>query len=191
VDFRKEIIISTAKMLLQEYQRSWADDFTTIKNILAEVFTGLDISIEHVGSTAIPGLAAKPIIDIDIVYYKQKDFEAIKEKLQTIGYYHNGNQGIPNREVFKRNVTTQKHNVLDVITHHLYACPADSEELQRHLLFKDYLLNNEEERTYYQSLKYKIAEEAGQDRKKYAALKEVKAKEFINTIIEKAKANRK
>jgi GrpB-like predicted nucleotidyltransferase (UPF0157 family) len=174
-------------MLIQEYKESWVEDFNEIKKVITEALVNLPVSIEHIGSTAIPQLAAKPIIDIDIVYPENAAFDELKIRLEKIGYYHAGNQGIPDREVFKRDNTAGKHKVLDFIAHHLYACPADSEELQRHILFRDYLIKIDEARVQYQNLKYEIAEEAHQDRKKYAQLKEVKAKEFVNSIIAKAK----
>jgi GrpB-like predicted nucleotidyltransferase (UPF0157 family) len=174
-------------MLIREHKESWAADFNKIKKAIDEAMVNLHVSIQHIGSTSIPQLAAKPIIDIDIVYDKNAAFDEIKIRLAKIGYYCAGNQGIADREVFKRDKTAGKYKVLDFIAHHLYACPADSEELQRHILFRDYLIENEEARVQYQNLKYEIAAEANQDRKKYAQLKEVKAKEFINSIIAKAK----
>lgn len=173
-------------MLIQEYKETWVEDFKAIKSVFNDAFTNLNISIEHIGSTSVPKLAAKPIIDIDIVYGNDMSFETIKRGLEKIGYYHNGNQGIINREVFKRKNWWSKHQILDKITHHLYACPVDSEELQRHITLRNYLIANETARTEYQKLKYEIAEAANQDKKQYAALKEVKARAFINNIIEKA-----
>jgi GrpB-like predicted nucleotidyltransferase (UPF0157 family) len=55
-------------MLIREYATNWVFDFQTIKTILQEVLQHLHVTVEHVGSTAIPGLSAKPIIDIDIVF---------------------------------------------------------------------------------------------------------------------------
>jgi GrpB-like predicted nucleotidyltransferase (UPF0157 family) len=110
----------------------------------------------------------------------------IIKRLQTLGYYHNGNQGIPQREVFKRDNSTRKHDVLDSITHHLYVCPRESEALKKHILFRDYLIANEKARKGYQELKYALEKEANYDRKKYAELKEAKATGFINHIVEKA-----
>ncbi len=173
-------------MLLQEYKKKWMDDFHAIQKLLWATLVGLPVSIEHIGSTSVPGLAAKPIIDIDIIIREHLPFDIIQTRLTTIGYRHHGNQGIPGREVFKRAASADVHQVLDGVAHHLYVCPANSEELQRHLLFRDYLLAHEEARVQYQYLKYEIAEEADQDRKKYAALKEVKATAFINSILEKA-----
>lgn len=176
-------------MLLQEYKAGWIEDFTTIKKVLTTALLHLNVSIEHVGSTSVPALAAKPIIDIDIVFDTPAAFDEIKISLEKTGYYHNGNQGVPGREVFKRSKAAGAHKVLDAIAHHLYVCPADSEELQNHMLFRDYLIANEEARVQYQTLKYEIAEEAKQDRKKYAQLKEAKAREFVTTIIKKAKGD--
>ncbi len=174
-------------MLIQEYKRSWIQDFNAISKVLNESLIHLKVAIEHVGSTAIPELAAKPIIDIDIVFGKQVAFEDIQRILEKIGYYHNGNQGIPNREVFKRGKTAAHHGILDAIEHHLYVCPGDSVELENHILLRDYLIAHEEARMQYQHLKFELAAEANQDRKKYAQLKEVRARHFINTIVEKAK----
>ena len=178
-------------MLIQAYQNSWVKDFNDISKVIHEALIGLKVSIEHIGSTAIPNLAAKPIIDIDVVYDKNSDIDIIKRRLENIGYYHNGNQGIPNRDVFKRLKMSDKHAVLDVIVHHLYVCSKDSEELQKHILFRDYLIAHEKARIQYQNLKFAIAEEAHQDRKKYAELKEVKARKFIMGIIEKAKRDKR
>jgi GrpB-like predicted nucleotidyltransferase (UPF0157 family) len=176
-------------MLIQAYKESWAEDFNKIKQQLNHAFGNLNITIEHIGSTSVPQLAAKPIIDIDLVY-ENIAFEEIKIRLENIGYFHNGNQGIPNREVFKRAKNATINEVLDVVLHHLYVCPIDSEELEKHLLFRDYLRANEEAKIQYQQRKYNIAEEANQDKKKYAFLKEEKAVNFINDILEKAKINK-
>jgi GrpB-like predicted nucleotidyltransferase (UPF0157 family) len=173
-------------MLIQEYNPQWAANFQAIQKLLRVALVDLPVSIEHIGSTAIPGLAAKPIIDIDIVLQEQTAFDIIKNWLATIGYKHHGNQGIPGREVFKRAATAAVQELLDRVAHHLYVCPANSEELQRHLRFRDYLLTHEAARIQYEQLKYAIAEEANQDRKRYAVLKEIKATAFITAILEKA-----
>ena len=111
----------------------------------------------------------------------------MKNELEKIGYDHNGNQGIKEREVFKRYPSTVKDKILDTIRHHLYVCPSQSEEVRRHLLFRDFLIENERERQRYQQIKIQLAEEAKQDRKKYADLKQIKASEFIQSVIERAK----
>jgi GrpB-like predicted nucleotidyltransferase (UPF0157 family) len=170
-------------MLLREYTTIWVHDFQTIKIILHEALQHIPVTIEHIGSTAVPGLAAKPIIDIDIIFENNVSFHEIKNSLEALGYYHNGNQGIVHRDVFKRAATFVAHELLDTITHHLYVCPANSEELRRHLLFRNYLRTHKKARNEYQQLKHLLAVEANQDKQKYAVLKEEKAKSFIETIL--------
>ena len=79
--------------------------------------------------------------------------------------------------------------MLDEIFHHLYVCQIESVELQNHICFRDYLVANADARIEYQRLKYEIAQEANQDKKKYAELKEIKAREFVDKVLEKATKN--
>ena len=103
-----------------------------------------------------------------------------------IGYSHKGNQGIEDREVFKRN-DKFTNEILDKIKHHLYVCPIASEALERHLLSRNFLRKNDWARLKYQRMKYDLAIEANQDRKVYATLKELKINDFIDSIIEEEK----
>ncbi len=138
-------------MLLLEYNSDWPIQFNKIKEKLVAALHGSDIKIEHVGSTSVPKLAAKSIIDIDIIYSEAIDFEHIKIQLESIGYFHNGNQEVEGREVFKRNKSVFD-DILDKIPHHLYVCKHDCWELQRHILFRDYLRKNDLARNFYQNL---------------------------------------
>lgn len=174
-------------MLIQKYDSLWVQNFESLKNEIQKALFDIEIEIEHIGSTSVVGLAAKPIIDIDIIYFNHFDFEKIKTGLSNIGYFHNGDQGIPQREAFKRKELLEKHPVFDQLKHHLYVCPIDSEELQRHILFRDFLRKNEWARTEYENLKLELAKEVNHDRKKYAALKEIRAKKWIQSIIDLAK----
>lgn len=170
-------------MLIQDYQAHWPQAFESIATVLRAVAGDHLSTIEHVGSTAVPSLAAKPIIDIDLVYPTNGDFEALKAALETSGYYHNGNQGISGREVFKRSPQAPPHSILDTIAHHLYACRADNKELRRHLAFRDHLRAHPEARDEYTRLKREIAAEAGEERKAYAGLKEVRARKFVESVL--------
>jgi GrpB-like predicted nucleotidyltransferase (UPF0157 family) len=80
------------------------------------------------------------------------------------------------------------NEILDTVKHHLYVCPADSVELERHILFRNFLRKNEWARLKYQELKHALAAKADQDRKIYAELKERYASEFINSLIEEEKS---
>ncbi len=173
-------------MLIETYTTDWIKDFTDIKSEIVNGLHGFDYTIEHVGSTSVPNLASKAIIDIDIIYTKPLDFEKIKWRLEKTGYYHNGNQGIEDRDVFKRN-RKFTNKILDTIKHHLYVCPIHSVALERHILTRNFLRKNEWARIKYQQMKYELAEKANQDRKIYAALKELNVNDFIDTIIAEEK----
>ncbi len=171
-------------MLLKKYTTDWVESFVEIKNEIGKSLIGLKYQIEHVGSTSVPGLDSKDIIDIDIIYDTEVEFDKIKAGLIEIGYYHNGNQGIEQREVFKRLGKTE-NPILDKIVHHLYVCPSESKALERHLLSRDFLRKNDWARIAYQGMKYDLADKAGQDKKLYAELKEKHVNDFIDLIIEK------
>lgn len=174
-------------MVLSEYNPDWVNQFEIIKSVLLTKLSGIIFRIEHVGSTSVKGLSAKPVIDIDIVIPKGISLETIKDKLSELGYYHRGDLDVKGREAFGRtNDKDHRDPVLDTIKHHLYACREDNFELEKHLLFRDYLRANPEARIAYESLKKDIAEKSGQDVKKYVLTKETEAREFIYSIVEKA-----
>jgi GrpB-like predicted nucleotidyltransferase (UPF0157 family) len=175
--------------IIKKYSASWISDFVSIKGKLDIALAGLTHAIEHVGSTAVPNLDSKPIIDVDIVYYNPSDFEKIKLALEEIGYYHNGSQGIEDREVFKRSGEIL-YEVLDQVMHHLYVCPIHSKALERHILSRDFLRKNDWARVQYQQVKYELAEIANQDRKVYAMLKETTVNYFIDSIVEEERLAR-
>ena len=175
-------------MLIEKYSSNWIKDFADLQREIVNVLHGLEFNIEHVGSTSVPNLDSKPIIDIDIVYSNLADFEKIKFGLEKAGYYHNGNQGIDDRDVFKRN-GKYTNEILDKVKHHLYVCPINTKALERHILLRNFLRKNDWARLEYQKMKYELAEKANQDKNKYAELKELNVNHFIDSIIEKEKAN--
>lgn len=170
-------------MLIQPYHPNWKLQFDTIQKILKASLKESILRIEHVGSTSVVGLAAKAIIDIDIIYENDSNFSEICVVLARLGYYHNGNQGIPQREAFKRQKGSTPHPILDTIPHHLYACPKDSRELKRHLSFRNFLRNNDWARDEYTSIKMDIAQQTNQDKEIYSLLKESAATLFIEKIL--------
>lgn len=171
-------------MLIGKYTPDWIKNFANLKHEIGKGLSGIEYNIEHVGSTSVPNLDSKPIIDIDIIIENEPEFEKIKSGLKTIGYYHNGNQGIEKREVFKRNGKT-KNQILDTITHHLYVCFNNSKALERHILSRNFLRKHDWARLEYQEMKYSLAVKANQDKKLYAELKELHVNEFIDSIIKK------
>ena len=175
-------------MLIEKYSSDWIKNFEDLKLEIDNGLKGLKYRIEHVGSTSVPKLASKPIIDIDIIYESESEFKKIKSGLISIGYYHNGDQGIEMREVFKR-TENQTNRILDFIKHHLYVCKIGSKALERHILSRNFLRKNDSARLQYESMKYILAEKANQNQKVYAELKELNVNDFIDSIIELEKLN--
>ena len=152
--------MKTKRVVVLPYDEKWKQDFIDIKNEIEAVLGTIAISIEHVGSTSVEGLAAKPIIDIDVVVRK-KDVQAAIDALGTIGYIHEGNLGIEGREAFA--YEGKEH----LRAHHLYVCPEDSEELKRHLSFRDYLRVHKDAVQQYSAVKYEGANLYPDDIEKY------------------------
>ena len=113
------------------YDPAWATEFETIRGRLLAVVGSRCIGIEHVGSTSVPGLAAKPIIDIDVVISSRLVFPAVREALHEAGYAHRGNLDIPGRESFLQPA--------HAFPHHLYVCSVDTPGLHDHLVLRDML----------------------------------------------------
>lgn len=120
-------------VIVMSYDENWKRAFVDIKSELEGALGSLALRIEHVGSTSVEGLSAKPIIDIDVVIKDTSMLEPVISALTTIGYTHEGNLGIPGREAFK--YEGKEH----LMKHHLYVCAEDSSELKRHIAFRDYL----------------------------------------------------
>ena len=134
-------------VIVQSYDESWKTDFIAIRDELDAALKDLALRIEHVGSTSVEGLSAKPIIDIDVVIRDRTVLPEVISALGRIGYTHEGDLGIPGREAFK--YEGKDH----LKKHHLYVCAQDSEELKRHLAFRDYLRNHPEAASEYGRIK--------------------------------------
>ena len=144
---------------INEYQP--CQDILKIKAELASALGQLAIGIEHVGSTSVQGLSAKPIIDIDVVIKDDTLVEDVVSALGEIGYQHEGNLGIVGREAFKYD--GKKH----LMKHHLYVCPEDSPELRRHIAFRDYLRAHPEAVRDYSRIKEEGAKQYPDDMERY------------------------
>ena len=157
--------MQTKKVVVVPYDKAWREDFEKIKKEIESAVDDLIVAIEHVGSTAVEGMSAKPCIDIDVIIEDYSIFDAVVSGLETIGYIHEGNLGIKDREAFKYNDKQHLKN------HHLYVCPRNSEELHRHLTFRDFLKNNPEAVKKYSLTKEKSAKMFPNDIDKYIEYK--------------------
>ena len=142
----------TKRVVVESYDETWTSAFEEIKKEIESAVGDLIIGIEHVGSTSVEGLSAKPIIDIDIIINDYSIFDAVVNKLNNIGYIHEGNLGIKDREAFK--YSDKSH----LQRHHVYVCPQHSEELHRHITFRDFLRSNPEAVKRYGAVKEKAAQ---------------------------------
>lgn len=147
-----EVADEDKKVIVVPYDETWKSAFEEIKKELEQVIGDLIIGIEHVGSTSVEGLSAKPCIDIDVIIKDYSIFDTVVSRLETIGYTHEGNLGIKDREAFK--YSDKPH----LQKHHLYVCPQQSKELFRHITFRDFLRSNPEAVKKYGSTKETAAQ---------------------------------
>ena len=145
------------RILVLPYDEQWKQDFLKIKAEIAGALGQLAIEIEHVGSTSVQGLSAKPIIDVDVVIKDYTVLEDVVSALGEIGYQHEGNLGIAGREAFKYDGKDHLKK------HHLYVCPEDSSELRRHLAFRDFLRAHPEAVREYSRIKEEGAKQYPDD----------------------------
>jgi GrpB-like predicted nucleotidyltransferase (UPF0157 family) len=107
------------------------------------------VSVEHVGSTLVRGLAAKPIINMTVVVPEAHAMATVIGRLATVGYRHQGDLGMPGREAFERPPGTPDH--------HLDACVAGNDALRNHLAVRDHLRSNPLAAQAYGNLKKQLA----------------------------------
>jgi GrpB-like predicted nucleotidyltransferase (UPF0157 family) len=143
------------------YDPAWPEASARVRTRIAGVLGDVVLGIEHVGSTAVPGLDAKPIIDIDAVVRPEQDLAVVVERLATLGYRHLGDLGIIGREAFRAPADD------DLPRHHLYVCPAGSPVLNAHLLLRDELRADPALAAEYGALKRALAERHRDDRDAY------------------------
>lgn len=152
----------------EEYEQAYQEEYEK----LACILKGYYVVIEHVGSTAIPGIMAKPIIDIAVGIKDIADFDSITFILQSHGFVYLVNNGDSTRRVF---VKTNN----DVRTHHIHIEEYGKESWTNHVLFKEKLLLSERLRKEYEDLKVQLSIKYVNDRKKYTSEKA----EFIQRVL--------
>ena len=146
-------------VVVVEYDWRWPELFESLRTRVTAVLGEMAARVEHVGSTAVPGLAAKPVIDIDVLLRSDEVLFAAIERLARLGYVHRGNLGVPEREAFATPANDPPH--------HLYVCPPQSAEFRRHVAFRDYLRLHTKEAKAYAELKIALAGRFREDRVAY------------------------
>lgn len=158
-----------------EYNPEWKNEYLKEKTILNNALKNYDIDIQHVGSTAIVGCKAKPIIDIAIGVPSLKYGKNLIPILQKLGYYYDGTADFGVRYFLKK----CKNNIE---THFIHIEDKNSRIWQNHIVFRDYMNINKKEIIEYSILKEKLSKIFYNDRKRYTKAKET----YIEKVIEKA-----
>lgn len=160
---------------IEPYNPAWKSAFGNIKEALEGILSNIGpVNIQHVGSTAIPGLWAKPILDIDIIIENIKQLHPITAALEQAGYLHKGEQGVPGRFAFRQSspLTPQSSSAeTHWQAHHLYVCLLPSPALKNHLVFRDALLKNPQWVEAYNALKKSLTHKTGISRQEYSIQK--------------------
>ncbi len=165
------------------YSEDWPKRFAEIRDCLCSELAddGVDFEVEHFGSTAVPGLAARPLLDLCVVVEDASHLPALLGGLDRLGYVYEQAQGVPGLETFRRkgpDVPFLPHK-RDFSPHHLYASVRGSPDLARHLAFRDQLIHDSGDRSAYAKLKIDLAPHA--DAAGYVQAKT----EFIQSILDR------
>lgn len=160
-------------VIIEDYDRRWPQLFEILRSRIAAILDGLAISIEHVSSTAVPGLAAKPIIDIDVLLRSSTDLPVVTRRLGYLGYEHRGDLGVSGREAFRAKS--------DTVHYHLYVCPPGSREYERHIAFRNHLRTHAADANAYALFKRELASRFVDDREAYNQAKTA----FVQGILQR------
>lgn len=160
-----------------DYNPDWPSIYQVEKAKLEQALGHLILDIQHVGSTSVPGLAAKPIIDIAIGIKDYPMPDAAVQAVVDLGYEHMGEYGIPRRHYFRKGAPR---------SHHIHVVELRNPEWDKYILFRDYLRTHPDTAAGYEVLKRKVALQHGHDRTLYTDSKAP----FIESVIEEAHSSR-
>jgi GrpB-like predicted nucleotidyltransferase (UPF0157 family)/predicted kinase len=176
----EEIVAQTGStrtpIVIKDYDADWPLHFEEIAQPVRDATADLGSTVEHIGSTSVPGLAAKPVIDIDVAVASPNDVPTAIERLRSLGYLYQGDKGIKGREAFMWPSGARPH--------HLYVVVQGNESHRKHIAFRNYLRDHPEVARDYAALKTRLAEQHGDDRLGYTDAKT----EFVSRALREARA---
>jgi GrpB-like predicted nucleotidyltransferase (UPF0157 family) len=147
-----------------DYDTAWPHLFAEESERIRAALGDAIVAVEHIGSTAVPGLAAKPVIDVLVglrtIELTRKHIGA----MESLGYEYLGELGIPGRLFFRKGRPR---------SHHVHAVLRESDLWERHLAFRDYLRARKDEADSYAAFKKTLAAEVAGERESYTARKDV------------------
>jgi GrpB-like predicted nucleotidyltransferase (UPF0157 family) len=149
------------------YSTAWPAEFETAATLLKDALGPVASSIEHIGSTAVPGLAAKPTIDILVVVDSTGEFLAARPKVEELGFDYRPNNTVVGSgdHLFLRKVLDGKR------THHVHVVEAGSPKIDDYRLFRDALRSDPDLATRYEQVKVELARRHANDRMIYVSAK--------------------
>lgn len=166
--------LASGRLCLSSYEPDWPLLFLEERERLCAALGARILNVQHIGSTSISGMPAKPILDIGVAVTSFEKAACCIPLMEQLGYSYKGENGIPRRHYFVKG---------DPRTHHLHMLEATSEEWKNHLLFRDYLRANAEAAQAYADLKQQLATSFAADREAYQSGKE----SFIKAVLRQAK----
>jgi GrpB-like predicted nucleotidyltransferase (UPF0157 family) len=177
----EEESVVPAPVVIVEYDPRWPTLYEEERGRIMQAVAGLVIAVEHIGSTAVPKLGGKPIIDILAGVRCLEDAERCVEPLEGVGYEYvpEYNDIIPERRYFHKGPPEGR-------THHLHMAEHTSDFWRKHLLFRDWLRLHPQDAQYYFRLKQELAGRFGRDREGYTEAKTA----FIESIVARARSAR-
>lgn len=162
---------------LEPYNDQWPRLFTKEQSRLRETIGEFALDIQHIGSTSIPGMMAKSIIDIGIALSSYADGEQCVTPLNEIGYEYRGNFGVPGRHYFVGGEGDTGSHLF-----HVHMFVSDTEDWHNLLRFRDYLIKHKETAEEYMRLKITLSSQFENDRAAYTAAK----RPFIRKVLDMA-----
>lgn len=166
-----ELGLARGKVRLEPYSMSWPTLYRAEAKLIQDLIRLKANSIQHVGSTAIPGTPAKPIIDIAVLVDSLDKAEEWKKDLSTLGYWHKGIQpDMPDRRFFAKGPEDKRTVYLHLV---------NEDEFSRLIKFRDYLIGNDQAAAEYAELKQRLALSNADNRASYSKLKNA----FIQNIL--------
>jgi GrpB-like predicted nucleotidyltransferase (UPF0157 family) len=171
---KKIIGLQRKKVRISSYNSEWKKIYKKEKELLFSVLGDQVLDIQHIGSTSVPGVKSKPIIDIVVVVKKIKDAENLIESVEKLGYEYKHEAGVRGRRFFVKG--SEKNR-----THYIHMVKLDGKQWKNLTNFREYLLEDKKNIKEYNELKESLAKEYKDDRDTYTKKKSI----FISKAIKK------
>jgi GrpB-like predicted nucleotidyltransferase (UPF0157 family) len=138
------------RVVVSPYDPSWPAQFRAEADALTHLWVNQIVAVHHIGSTAIPGAFAKPIVDVLVEVHDIEAIDTYDDEMIRRGYLPKGENGIPRRRFFLKGTEETR-------THHIHVYQACDPQIARHLAFRDFMIAHPKEAEAYSHLKQTLA----------------------------------